>query len=86
MDFLVHYKYIILVFVVVLAGIILAGKKNAKVFIENNLRTLEREAIKAVASNPTLYAKIIYGKLPKGLKLFTNISTIEKVVAKFIDK
>jgi hypothetical protein len=86
LDLLLQYKDYILVAIVVILLAIIAGKKNVKAFVHNNLKTLETDIIKNIAKNPTIYAQIIYGKLPVGLKAFATISTIEKIVAKFLDK
>lgn len=86
LDFLLQYKDYILGGIIVILLAILAGKKNVKVFVESNLKTLENSLIENIAKNPTVYAQIIYGKLPVGLKVFATVSTIEKIVAQFLDK
>lgn len=85
-DFLFQYKDYILIAIIVILIAIMAGKKNVKVFVENNLKTLEQGILQHVVANPTVYAQIIYTKLPKGLKAFATVSMIEKIVAKFLDK
>lgn len=86
LDFLLQYKDYILGAIILILLAIIAGKKNVKTFVHNNLGTLEKDIVEKIAKNPTLYAKIIYGKLPVGLKAFATIPTIEKIVAKFLDK
>lgn len=85
-DFLFQYKDYILVAIIVILLAILAGKKNVKTFVESNLGTLEKDIIENIAKNPVVYAQIIYSKLPVGLKAFATVSTISKIVAKFLDK
>jgi hypothetical protein len=85
-DFLFQYKDYILIAIIVILIAIIAGRKNVKVFVQNNLKTLEQGILQHVVANPTVYAQIIYGKLPKGLKAFATVSMIEKIVAKFLDK
>lgn len=86
LDFLFQYKDYILIGIIVILLAILAGKKNVKVFVENNLKTLEEGILKQVVATPTVYAQIIYSKLPVGLKAFASVSMIAKIVAKFLDK
>lgn len=86
LDLLFQYKDYILIGIIVILLAIIAGKKNVKVFVESNLKTLEKDVIENVAKNPAVYAQIIYSKLPVGLKAFATISTISKIVAKFLDK
>lgn len=85
-DLLFQYKDFIFIGIIVILIAILVGKKNVKVFVQNNLKTLEKDIIENVAKNPVVYAQIIYSKLPTGLKAFATISTITKIVAKFLDK
>jgi hypothetical protein len=84
-QFILDYKDPIFIGLVVILGLILFGRKKAVKFALSHLGELEKEVVQSIKDNPSMYAKMIYGILPKPVKVFATPALIEKVITKFLD-
>jgi hypothetical protein len=70
--------------VVVVASVLLVGRKRALNFVLSHLGTVKHEVLENIDENAPALARYIYAKLPKTAKLFVTAKVIEKQIHKFI--
>lgn len=86
LNFLLQYKEYIVLGVALIGGVFFYGRKKVVSFVSTHIGDIEKEVATDISKNSPAYAQFVYGKLPKVLKAFATVNTIEKILVKFLDK
>jgi hypothetical protein len=84
-QFILDYKDYIVGGLVLIAGIIMMGRRKSVVFIKDFLEKEKDNLVEHMEKDPAHCAKIVYALLPAKVKVFVNVKTIEKLISKLAD-